>query len=497
MLFKGENSTDVVCESKVEETTIDRSDDYVIRVTDVSKAYRIWRDPAARLHAALSHIVTKSLPEGMPLRRLANKRIERMYRDFYALRGVSFEIKRGECVGIVGRNGSGKSTLLQVLVGTLQATSGTVSVRGKVAALLELGSGFNPMFIGRENIYLNAAILGLTEAQINERMQSILDFAEIGDFIDQTLNTYSSGMVMRLAFAVQTAIEPDILVVDEALGVSDAFFQVRCVNRIRQLRERGTTILFVSHSSATVKELCDRGILLSDGELVSDDNVGVVLDRYFALNQGGGSIASSNSHQLGDAGPNENIATEITQRSYSMDRILEGQSAFKQWSQSERVGSGDAHIENVQMLSGEGLCELFAFGDDATLRIVVDVKRDLRDALLAFNIRTKQGIDIIHGDSRMTKYGLVALDRGRYILDWKVPINLMHGEYFMRVVLSSPPVDESHSWQFIDVIPYAYRFNVAPKEDGMIGSLVAAETDLTISAVTDAREKKSGSTVID
>lgn len=218
-----------------------------ITVTNLGKAYPLFERPWDRLR----HLLT-----GRPAAR-----------EFKALSGVSFEVRKGESLGIIGRNGSGKSTLLQIIAGTLAPSEGEVHVSGKIAALLELGSGFNPEFTGRENVYLNGAILGCDRAQMDELFAEIAAFADIGDFIDEPVKEYSSGMMMRLAFAVQVAIRPGILIVDEALSVGDFFFQQKCLRRIRELREQGTTLLFVSHDMAVVRDLCDRAIYLHHGEM--------------------------------------------------------------------------------------------------------------------------------------------------------------------------------------------------------------------------------------
>jgi len=226
------------------------SSDVALRVDALGKCYHIYDAPQHRL-----------------LQMLARGR-RRLYREFWALRNVSFQILRGECVGIVGRNGSGKSTLLQLICGTLAPSEGGCEADGRIAALLELGSGFNPEFSGRENVFLNAALLGLTPVQTQERYADICAFADIGNFIDQPVKTYSSGMVVRLAFAVAVHVEPQFLVVDEALAVGDELFQRKCFSRIEQLRSAGVTILLVSHSGATVMSLCDRALLLDAGELL-------------------------------------------------------------------------------------------------------------------------------------------------------------------------------------------------------------------------------------
>ena len=233
-------------------------DDVVIRVTGLSKCYQIYERPQDRLKQSI-------VPR---LQRLVRQVPRSYYREFWALRDVSLEVRKGETVGIIGRNGAGKSTLLQILCGTLFPTAGTIEVKGRVAALLELGSGFNPEFSGRENIYLSATLLGLSQAEIDERYDDILAFADIGLFIEQPLKTYSSGMAVRLAFAVYAVIDPDIFIVDEALAVGDEKFQRKCFARLAELKSRGSAIVFVSHSAPSIIELCDKTLLLDHGARV-------------------------------------------------------------------------------------------------------------------------------------------------------------------------------------------------------------------------------------
>lgn len=225
------------------------SSDIAIKVENLSKCYHIYEKPGDRL--------MQMLMRGR----------KQYFREFWALKDVSFEIKKGETVGVIGRNGSGKSTLLQMICGTLNPTSGSIHTNGRIAALLELGSGFNPEFTGRENIYLNGSILGMSNEEIDSRMDSILSFADIGDFIDQPVKTYSSGMYVRLAFSIQANIDPDILIVDEALAVGDAAFQFKCLDRLKTLTQHGTTLLFVSHDIHMVKSFCNRAIYLQNGLL--------------------------------------------------------------------------------------------------------------------------------------------------------------------------------------------------------------------------------------
>lgn len=237
----------------------------VISVEEVSKAYRIWASPAQRLISPLAEETARLLPSAM--REGLRHRARSGYKDFYALERVSFDVKPGEAVGIIGRNGAGKSTLLQIIAGTLQPTIGRIQVRGRVAALLELGAGFNPDFTGRENVHLSGAVLGLTRREVEERFEEITVFADIGEFIDQPVKTYSSGMLMRLAFAVNTCVDPDILIVDEALSVGDAPFQAKCFRRLRQLIDKGVSLLFVSHDIGTVRSICSRALWLKSGRV--------------------------------------------------------------------------------------------------------------------------------------------------------------------------------------------------------------------------------------
>lgn len=231
------------------------SNDTAIEVKNLGKIYNIYKRPQDRLKQSV-------IPR---LQRLVSRPEKRYFREFWALRNVSFDVRKGETVGIIGRNGSGKSTLLQMISGTLTPTTGTVFTSGRIAALLELGSGFNPEFSGRENVYLNGAILGLSRNEIDARFDDIASFADIGEFIEQPVKMYSSGMVVRLAFAVQAMVDPDILIVDEALAVGDEKFQRKCFARLEELKSQGTSILFVSHAWQQVIQLCERALLLEHG----------------------------------------------------------------------------------------------------------------------------------------------------------------------------------------------------------------------------------------
>lgn len=249
------------------------SSDIAIRVENLSKCYEVYDTPRDRLKQFVFPAITRAF----------GREAKNYYRDFWALKDVSFEVKRGETVGIVGRNGAGKSTLLQLICGTLAPSSGTVEAFGRISALLELGAGFNPEFTGLENVYLSGQILGLTTAEIDMKLDEILSFADIGEYVQLPVKTYSSGMFMRLAFSVATSVDPDILIVDEALGVGDAAFQMKCATRIRSIIEKkNATLLFVSHSEYSVRSLCEKALYLKNGKQVTFGPSGDTVALYNA-----------------------------------------------------------------------------------------------------------------------------------------------------------------------------------------------------------------------
>jgi len=241
-----------------------------IKVQNIGKCYQIYNQPHDRLKQSI-------FPR---LQRLVGKQPKQYFREFSALKNISFEVGKGETVGIIGRNGSGKSTLLQIICGTLNPSSGRVQTNGRIAALLELGSGFNPEFTGRENVYMNAAILGLSKGEIDHRFDNIAAFADIRQFMDEPVKAYSSGMVARLAFSVAIQVDPDVLIVDEALSVGDMAFQEKSFTRMKQIRDKGTSILFVSHSTSAVRNFCDRAIWLDSGQMMGIGERLSICDEY-------------------------------------------------------------------------------------------------------------------------------------------------------------------------------------------------------------------------
>jgi len=268
---------------------------------------------------------------------------KKFYKEFWALRDINFEVGKGECVGIMGRNGAGKSTLLQIICGTMQPTMGTVEVGGRVAALLELGSGFNPEFTGRDNVLMNAAIVGLSEKEIAEKYQEIIDFADIGDFIHQPVKTYSSGMMMRLAFAAQSMIDPDVLIVDEALAVGDARFQLKCFRRLEDLRQRGTTILFVSHATEQVKSMCGKALLLEKGSQVKfGDAIGACLEFHNIL-------FPASAEPTDDSGDKQLVAKAPVQTKLNSNAAYKLK-AYPARDHQKKWGAGGAKADSVEIV---------------------------------------------------------------------------------------------------------------------------------------------------
>jgi len=326
------------------------SSDIAIRVENLGKCYQMYDQPRDRLKQFV-------LPR---FQRLCGILPRQYYGEFWALKDVSFEIKKGETVGVVGRNGSGKSTLLQLICGTLSPTNGRIRSNGRIAALLELGSGFNPEFTGRENVYLNGSLLGLSKVEIDARFDDIAAFADIGDFIDKPVKTYSSGMFVRLAFAIQANVEPEILIVDEALAVGDAYFVHRCMLRFNELQRSGTTILFVSHDANAVRNLCAHAIWLADGRIKEAGDSAKVVDAYLAHLFG---------HQVVPAGP-----------AAPADFVAIGQ----------KTGMGlqmETSIPNIDRRLGDQRCEIVGVGlyDESMTRISSSFND--RDVIVRMTIR--------------------------------------------------------------------------------------------------------------
>lgn len=357
----------------------------VIRAQGLGKRYQIYDTPRDRLKQFL-------LPR---LSGLVGRPPRSYFREFVSLADLSFEVRRGETVGIVGRNGAGKSTLLQMLCGTLTPSDGVVEVRGRVAALLELGAGFNPEFSGRENVRMSARLLGLDESQIAQRMDAITAFADIGEFLDQPVKTYSSGMYVRLAFAVIAHVDADILVIDEALAVGDAFFAQKCMRFLRAFKERGT-LLFVSHDASAVVNLCDRAILLDHGRLAMQGPAKLVMQSYLAQLYGGNE--ASGDEPAAAAIPTEASALPL-ERTLALEPLPnDGADA------SPRFGRGQATIHSVRLLALSGEVLRWVSGGE-TVQLEVRARADvpLASPIVGFIVKDRLGQHLF-GDNTYERF---------------------------------------------------------------------------------------------
>jgi lipopolysaccharide transport system ATP-binding protein len=373
--------------------------EFAIKVENVSKAYTIWKDPSARLKHPFLDLAGELFPA---LRPRIDQKMQGLCTEFYALKDVSFEVKKGESVGIIGRNGSGKSTLLQIIAGTLQPTEGSVTVNGRVAALLELGSGFNPEFTGRENVYLNCSILGLSKEETDDRFDSIAEFADIGDFLEQPVKTYSSGMTMRLAFAVIAHVDADILIVDEALAVGDTFFVQKCMRFIREFQRHGT-LLYVTHDTSGVRSLCRQALWLEKGiardfgpsRQISED----YLKATYAERQGVVFFEQDEKirkEQPIQAEPRFDQRAEFLNNSNLRNDLQ----IFEFNPHSSAFGAGGAFIEEVRLLDAATGSPL-AFGvggEEVILSITARAKVDLDSPILGFYLKNHLGQELF-GDN--------------------------------------------------------------------------------------------------
>ena len=352
-----------------------------LRVENVSKQYRIYARPGDRLKETLTR-----------------GRLKR-HREFWALKGVSFEVEAGTTTGIIGPNGCGKSTLLQIIAGTLEPTGGSVWREGRVAALLELGAGFDPEFTGVENVYMNAALMGLSRRETERLFPEIERFAEIGDFIRQPVKTYSSGMFVRLAFAVAANVEPDILVIDEALAVGDAVFQHRCLRRIKEIQERGATVLFVSHDAAAVRALCSRAVLMSAGRVLQDGPPSEVLNHYQKIVM---EREQAYEDEAGADAPGHEDG--------------KGAEVFAPLRYTYRHGDGTAEIVSAELLDASrrpvGVVET---GSPLTVRVRARFNREADDAVFGFLVNDSRGVHAYGTNTKEQQIDLGLLRRGELV----------------------------------------------------------------------------------
>lgn len=447
------------------------SNDIAIRVQGLSKCYHLYDAPRDRLK---QFVVPR-------LKRLAGQSPKQYFREFWALKDISFEIKKGETVGIIGRNGSGKSTLLQIICGTLTPTSGTVETSGRIAALLELGSGFNSEFTGRENVYMNAAVLGLSKEEVDERFDDIAAFADIGQFIEQPVKTYSSGMVVRLAFAVQSQIDPDIFVVDEALSVGDAKFQAKCFERLRQLKENGTSILLVTHSSEQIVTHCVTAILLNNGIQLETGEPKHVVNRYMDLLFGKENKAiRSTSEKLSEV-PAAITATTAYQISWIEDAFAKRHGYNPH---EYRWGDGSATILDFYLAADDELYpSAVSTGQRITLAVSVKFHSHFYRPIFGITIKTKEGVTVYGVNSETLECDdFMKLGRSGSVIQVEAVFTcrLAPGDYFVSLGIASKhgeeviPHDRRYDSIHLQVRPNSTFFGLADLKLRMIAKEVAA-----------------------
>jgi teichoic acid transport system ATP-binding protein len=379
-----------------------RMNEEVVVVRGVGKTYRLYQRPSDRAKEALS-----------PRRR-------KYHQDFHALSGVDLIVEKGETVGILGRNGSGKSTLLKILTGVTSQTSGQVRVEGKVAALLELGAGFNPEMTGMENIYLNGTMQGLDRQEMEAVVPSIVEFADIGQFIDQPVKTYSSGMFVRLAFALAVNVDPDVLIVDEALSVGDIYFQSKCYRKFEEFKKAGKTILFVTHDMNSVLKYCDRAMVLDHGRKIGEGTAKEMVDLY----------------KRAVAGANGAIQENVVRREIAggrwRDQIAVNTAALD-------YGDGRMKIVDFGVFDNEGgISQSLLKGTDFTIRMTVAVDGDVADPIFAMTIKDVKGHDLTGTNSKLEMLDPGPVSPGmEFVVEFRSPLLLQGGQYLVSLGCTS------------------------------------------------------------
>lgn len=380
-------------------------DNIAIKVENLTKVYKLYNKPIDRLKEAL---------------RLSRKK---KYTEHYALRDVNMDIKKGETVGIIGTNGSGKSTILKIITGVLNQTSGTVTIDGRISALLELGAGFNMEYTGIENVYLNGTMIGFTKEEIDAKIQDILDFADIGDFVYQPVKTYSSGMFVRLAFAVAINIDPEILIVDEALSVGDVFFQMKCYKKFEEFKSLGKTILFVSHDLSSIAKYCDRVVLLNKGIKLCEGEPKEIIDIYkkVMVNQ------YDENEQLPMTDAEEPQAVTDDNRVWKEQLNLNPH--------ADSYGNGKADIVDFAIRDDKGMItNSIVKGSNFEIVMKVRFNEKLQDPLVAFTIKDLQGTEITGTNTMLENVDLGNPEAGDVItVSFKQNMNLQGKEYMLSL----------------------------------------------------------------
>ena len=428
------------------------SEEIAISLQNISKCFKRYAHPVDRLKEIL-----------LPHKSYAQ--------EFWALLDINLEIPKGQTIGIVGRNGSGKSTLLQIIAGTLTPTTGEKIVKGRISALLELGSGFNPEFTGRQNVFFNGRLLGLSQEEIENRFDEIAGFADIGDFIEQPVKTYSSGMFVRLAFAVAVNVDPEVLIVDEALAVGDVVFQHRCMRRMRALMDSGVTTLFVSHDSGAIKTLCNSAVMINDGQIytrglpnaVTIEYLKLVTDLELGLSVP--DLESEKKEQIDTDKKKDNIS-QVSQNNSTESSISEVFSTQQYNAKQKRRGSGKARIEKINLLNhlGENAGEspVFGFNEEVTLAVNIKAYEPLQSCIIGFFICDKNGNEVIGSNTLEENIKIGNLEKDETLdIFFKFHLPLRTSSYSFTVAGS-----ENYESLTFDWIDNAMVFQVLPPDNG-------------------------------
>lgn len=438
-----------------------------IKVENLSKVYKIFDKPADRLKESLN-------PFG-----------KRYSKDFYALNDISFTVKKGEIIGIIGKNGAGKSTLLKIITGVLTPTSGSVKVNGRIASLLELGAGFNPEMTGIENIYLTGTIMGYSKEEINLKIEKIIEFADIGDFINQPVKMYSSGMFARLAFAVNSYVEPDILIVDEALSVGDVAFQAKCVTRMKQMMNTGVTVFFVTHDMSVIKGFCNSCIFLENGRIKLKGEASEVADVYLREIRN-----NMNSVYLEEQ--KENIELSFfEEKKLNKDISFKTNESFELNVKNFRQGTGKAKVRFVEILdiNDNSITEV-EFDQKIRIRIHLQFYDDLAVGV-GYHIRDDKNIEIIGSASNFNSDKYISGKKNEiYIVDFVTRVPLLEGIYNLTVVVSTPVDDLGNTAIFSDLIENAYILKVNARKQGKIWNKVYIPNECIINFLGKINNKK-------
>ena len=397
------------------------SPENAIEVKNVVKIYRLYNKPIDRLKESM------------------NPTHKSYHKDFYALNDISFDVKKGETVGIIGTNGSGKSTILKIITGVLTPTSGTVQVNGKISALLELGAGFNQDYTGIENIYMNGTMMGYTKKEMDEKLQDILDFAEIGDFVYQPVKTYSSGMFVRLAFALAINVDPEILIVDEALSVGDVFFQAKCYRRMEEIRKNGTTIVMVTHDMGSIIKYCDKVVVLNKGDFVAQGSAGKMVDLYKKILAGQMDQLKEDLEMNDYSGEKEVVAEKSGALENGKDAV--GGSKKKMLDQMvingnrEEYGDGRAEFIDLGLLDQRGnVTNLLLKGEMFTIREIIRFHADIAAPIFTYTIKDKKGTDLTGTNTMYEGTDIKPVRKGDvYVVEFRQKMNLQGGEYLLSM----------------------------------------------------------------